>query len=35
VNLKETTFDAVLPDGSIQQKKYAQVFGTDGAFSAV
>lgn len=35
VNLKETTFDAVLHDGTIEKKKYTQVFGTDGTFSAI
>lgn len=35
VNLKETTFDAILQDGTVEKKQYTQVFGTDGAFSAV
>lgn len=35
VNLKDTTFDVVNADGSIENKKYTQVFGTDGAYSAV
>ena len=35
VNLDETSFDTINPDGSLTHRKYDFVFGTDGAFSAV